>query len=111
MLMKSKEPKPFCNDDEGFIKWRNANPNGFVLNLPLPSVQNKRHFFLRAVKLHSAECPTLKKNTKGDKHWTTKKYFKVCAHDASDLVNWFDDQADKPASWKLPRCKSSKCKV
>ncbi len=109
--MRNKEPVLFCNDDKGFIKWRNENENGFILNLPRPTQQNKRHFYLRAVKLHSAKCPTLQENKIGEKSWTTKEYFKVCAHEANDLIKWFDDHADKHTSWKLPRCKIPKCKV
>ncbi|MEQ1755159.1 MAG: hypothetical protein ABL973_13620 [Micropepsaceae bacterium] len=109
LQMKSKEFEKFEDDDEGFKKWRKANPNGFILNLPRPPEHNKRQFYLGAVKLHSAQCPNLQPDKNGEKPWTSTGYIKICATNANELVKWFDAHADKPASWQPPRCKRSKC--
>lgn len=100
--MKVKE---FKDDDEGFKRWRENNPKGFILNLPRTSKKSTRKFYPGAVKLHSAACPTLQEDKNGEKQWTEKGYFKVCAIDAKDLIKWFEANAEEPASWEPPRCK------
>jgi hypothetical protein len=94
----------FEDDDKGFIAWRDENEDGFILNLPRPSARSPRKYYLAAVKLHSAKCSTLKSNKHGEKAWTENDYIKVCAPSEQDLVKWFDQNADKPAGWKPPRC-------
>jgi hypothetical protein len=100
--MKAKE---FIDDDEAFKQWRERNLKGFIMNLPRRSEKDKRKLYLGAVKLHSAECHTLKSDKNGEKYWTSNAYTKVCATSATELVKWFDANVDKPTSWEPPRCK------
>lgn len=97
--------KKFIDDDEAFKQWRDNNPDGFILNLPRSSANNTRKFYIRAVKLHSATCPTLQEDKNGEKQWTNNGYFKVCANDANDLIRWWDANADNTQFREPPRCK------
>ena len=105
--MKAKE---FKKDDEGFMAWRNANPDGFILNLPYAAARDHREYYLDAVKLHLATCPCLQPDKNGEKPWSTNEYFKVCAMNSDDIIMWFDRHADKPSDWELPRCKRPTCR-
>jgi hypothetical protein len=71
----------FLDDDDGFIRWRDTHPDGFIVNHerePKPSY----------LKLHRATCPTLHRVRPGrGDNWTTA-YAKTCSEDLNELRRW-----------------------
>jgi hypothetical protein len=98
----------FKNDDEGFRKWRDTHPNGFICNIPYPNAQDEREYNLGNICLHTAMCTHMARNRSGDGVWTTNKYFKICADDFQIIDGWISAHAELPTGWQLRRC--SKCK-
>ena len=79
--------KHFSFDDSGYLRWVQANPNGFVLNAG--SVTD------HTTKLHRATCKTIRgtpPRAGGRFHgreeaWTGSRW-KVCSLDKYELLRW-----------------------
>ena len=67
----------FRDDDDGFRRWREDNPDGFFLN----TERNPGPGYL---VLHRSGCPHF---TRSPLHWT-KDYIKFCASDRASLEDW-----------------------
>jgi hypothetical protein len=67
----------FRDDDAGFRRWREDNPDGFFLN----TERNPGPGYLM---LHRSGCPHF---THSPLHWT-KDYIKFCASDQASLEDW-----------------------
>jgi hypothetical protein len=60
----------FVNDESGYLKWIDNNPNGFIVNLDEPLVTPQYPMVhLTSHKLISSPSRT---------NYTTGRYFKVC---------------------------------
>ena len=73
----------FKDDDQGFLDWKNAHIDGFVLN----TTRTPRSDYLM---LHRATCPHLTWRN-AEVHWT-KDYVKYCSTQVDDLVRWVKQQ-------------------
>jgi hypothetical protein len=76
----------FRNDDEGYIRWIQEHPEGFVVNTT-PS------FSRSYLKLHRASCKFVSEFQKGYSRWTTGDYIKVCSVDRAALDAWAREKA------------------
>ncbi|HEY0640683.1 MAG TPA: hypothetical protein VGD67_23890 [Pseudonocardiaceae bacterium] len=61
----------FEDDDNGYVAWLAANPDGFVLN----TERNPTRSYL---KLHRASCRTITQLQRDATTWTTGVYVKRC---------------------------------
>jgi hypothetical protein len=70
----------FVDDDEGYLDWSDANPDGFTLNI-------ERSLNPRDAYLHKASCRSLidDRKTPADR---TSSWIKVSAVDREDLIGW-----------------------
>lgn len=76
----------FDNDDEGYLAWLDAHPEGFVLN-------TRRSKAPDSLVLHRAGCSTLKNRAKSGKAGgLTERNIKVCAMDVDCLKRWAKQQ-------------------
>ena len=66
----------FCDDDEGYLRWLDMHPDGFVIN----TYRRPSRGYLM---LHKAECRTIR----GAKRWTAD-YIKICSVSAPRLREW-----------------------
>ena len=73
----------FRDDDAGFRRWREDNPDGFFLN----TERNPGPGYLM---LHRSGCPHF---TRSPLHWT-KDYIKFCAPDRASLEDWASTLGD-----------------
>jgi hypothetical protein len=83
----------FINENEEYLKWIKANPRGFIVNSfrkPIP----------RYLILHSTNCGTITKATRGPGNWTNTGFIKICSLRKSELVKW----AKKETGGKLQPC-------
>jgi hypothetical protein len=71
--------KQFIDDDSGYLRWIENNPNGFVVNC------HKRPY-PKYLILHHATCLTI--STPANTNWTTTNYMKICSLDRNELQNW-----------------------
>jgi hypothetical protein len=62
--------QPFYNDDQGYMNWVAANPNGYVVNRNVP---NESHYEM----LHRADCSTINGIPANGRRWTAC-YIKEC---------------------------------
>ena len=69
--------KHFENDDAGYLKWLNQNPEGFVVNVE----RSPRPEYLI---LHRATCSTIAK-AREEGAYTDRGYRKVVANDLDEL--------------------------
>ena len=60
----------YVDDDDGYLSWVAANPDGFVLNID-------RHATGSSLMLHRAACDTITGRPARGSHWT-KDYAKFC---------------------------------
>lgn len=72
----------FIDDDEGYLRWIDKNPHGFVIN----TSRNPEYGYL---KLHRATCGTIK--TPKRTNWTTTGYIKICSLDLEELRTEYED--------------------
>lgn len=70
----------FDNDDEGYYKWLDENPDGFVVN----TFKNPTPGYL---KTHKATCPTIRRLQPGYSSFTAG-YSKYCSNDIEKLREW-----------------------
>ena len=68
----------FKEDDSGFFRWLDDNPNGYFINAECNPKPNY-------LVLHRPSC--LHFDRSPDVHWT-KNYIKICSTARSDLVEW-----------------------
>jgi hypothetical protein len=73
----------FRDDDAGFRRWREDNPDGFFLN----TERNPGHGYLI---LHCSGCPHF---TRSPLHWT-RDYIKFCAPAQASLEEWASTLGD-----------------
>lgn len=69
----------FVDDEDGYLGWLEANPNGSVVN----SDRNPKPTYLI---LHRASCKFI--NSPNKSNWTTTGYIKTCSTDISALSRW-----------------------
>jgi len=69
----------FDNDDAGYLQWVNANPNGFVVNVP-------KQTGAAPDMLHRSSCQHI--TTPQRTNYTTTHYKKICSVDKDDLITW-----------------------
>jgi hypothetical protein len=81
--------RKFVDDDEGYLRWLENHPDGFVVNFP--KEPQKTHKIL----LHRSCCycvcsPYVAKT------WTTGRNIKVCCCEEYRLFEWIVFQKNKP---------------
>ena len=87
----------FKDDDRGFLEWKKAHVDGFVLN----TTRTPRPDYLM---LHRATCPHLTRHD-AEVHWT-KNYIKICSSQVDDLVRWVADRVSgRPQLTPCAACK------
>ncbi len=69
----------FDNDEAGYLKWVGTHPDGFVLNVP-------RQRNMAPNMMHRASCKHI--TTSERTNYTTTDYFKVCATNRQELLDW-----------------------
>lgn len=68
----------FCKNDEGYLAWTAAHPDGYVLNV--------RHLADPTyVILHRASCKTISNARQGPDAFTGRSYRKICAATVVEL--------------------------
>jgi 5-methylcytosine-specific restriction endonuclease McrA len=70
------------NDDDAYLRWLEANPDGFVLN----AEASPRAAYLR---LHRSRCNDI--SSANRTNWTTTSYLKVCSNLLNELEAWARD--------------------
>lgn len=86
----------FRNDEDGYLEWLAAHPNGYVLNVrrnPNPSY----------VVLHRASCSSISSSSRPDGAYTSRAYRKVCVTDMGQLKNAASAEGRKDGSFSK-RC-------
>ncbi len=68
----------FLDDDEGYLSWIAANPDGLVLNVRRMTDPNY-------VVLHRASCGSISTDKREPGAYTTRGYRKVCAASVVEL--------------------------
>ena len=58
------------NDDDAYLAWLDANPDGFVVNAENPPRA-------ATIRLHRVRCTHI--STPARTNWTTGSYFKLCS--------------------------------
>jgi hypothetical protein len=86
--------REFCDDDDGYVAWLAANPDGYVINV-------RRSHNPTDARVHRSGCWTISGKNSGGKA-LTGPYVKVCAERQILLVEWIADQFEAP----IPRCKT-----
>ena len=74
----------FKDDDDGYLKWLDEHPLGFVINCD----RNPRRQYL---KLHKSRCHTISGTPTWGKDWTVQ-YLKVCSDARQSLRAWAQDE-------------------
>jgi hypothetical protein len=70
----------FEDDDTSYLNWKQAHPNGFILNCERsPRAAN--------LMLHLAGCRSLQSLQPGYQSWTAQ-YAKVCADSRDEIGKW-----------------------
>ncbi len=69
----------FVDDEDGYLGWLEANPNGLVVN----SDRNPKPGYL---VLHRTTCKFI--NSPNRSNWTTSGYIKTCSIDIGALSKW-----------------------
>jgi hypothetical protein len=85
----------FVNDDEGYVRWLEANPHGFVVN-------SHRRPVGSYLMLHRATCKHIQ--PPAQTNFTTNDYIKTCANDQTSLTEW----AAREVGGSLKACKACK---
>ena len=71
----------FRDNDEGYLRWLDGHPAGFVLNTARPAGAD--YLFL-----HRATCGTITGVPARGRRWTTGPYQKICADSRIELERW-----------------------
>lgn len=69
----------FVNDDEGYLRWLEEHPHGFVVNSQRTPAS---HYLI----LHRASCKHI--NSPGRANWTTTGYIETCSTEPVALAGW-----------------------
>jgi hypothetical protein len=84
--------REFRDDDEGYLAWLAAHPDGYVINIA-------RSHNTKESRVHHAGCWTISsQNARAGA--CTGPYVKVCAEHLAELVQWAIDQVGEP----IPPC-------
>ncbi len=83
---------PFKSDDAGYLKWVQANPAGYVVNVDEPQR------FQRYPMVHSASHKSVSSPTRSN--YTTGRYLKFCSVSLEELEQWSQAKYGRP----LTRC-------
>jgi hypothetical protein len=75
----------FDNDEQGYLRWVEANPHGFVINAP----KSGSGF---PYMLHKATCGSI--TTSKQTNYTTTDFKKICSLNREELVVWGDNDSD-----------------
>lgn len=70
----------FRNDEKGYLRWVQDNPNGFVVNADEPATSPDYPM------VHRASCGLVSSPTRTN--YTTRRYFKTCSHNVRELEQW-----------------------
>lgn len=84
----------FRDDDESYVNWLAANPDGYVANI-------LRSHSASSARLHRSTCRTISGQNPHGGPWTAAKYVKFCAKQLSELDEWAVRQLGQP----IPVCK------
>lgn len=87
----------FRNDNDGYARWIDTHPNGFVVNVDVP--QRRPEYPM----VHSSQHKLLSSDEVGG--YTDGDYEKVCSDDLTELEEWSKENHGK----RLTYCKSPKC--
>lgn len=91
----------FQDDDDGYLKWLEANPSGYILNARI----NPDPGYL---VLHKAHCKAI--STYGDMAkpggFTERAYIKVCSTNMRSIVDWIkrNGREDRSFSKVCSKC-------
>lgn len=69
------------NDDDAYLAWLEANPDGFVVNA-------EKQPRASTIRLHRVRCQHI--STPERSNWTTAGYLKVCSNLIGELEQWAD---------------------
>ncbi len=83
----------FDHDDPGYLAWLRANPTGYVVNTYRPPNANY-------LKLHTANCHTIRHLYGAGATWTGSNYLKFCSANKRELARW----ASRTLSAQLSPC-------
>lgn len=83
----------FERNDEGYLRWLEMHPAGFVLN-------TQPGFPLSLTRLHRTRCSTIRGTPANGSTWTSNAYVKYCSTNLSQLETLFRSEIGKP----VPRC-------
>lgn len=91
--------KTFWNDEAGFRSWiERHSEDGYLLNCVKGADRSVGWPYI----LHRADCVRFTTpNRRSGKNFTTRKYYKVCATNMSELASWARQQRRE----KIPKCK------
>jgi hypothetical protein len=87
----------FRNNDEGYLKWIESHPAGFVVNVDVPQTRDEYPM------VHSAQHKLLSSAAVGG--YTTGDYEKICSDDMEELEEWAKETHGK----RLRFCQSPVC--
>src|SRR5579872_29253 len=85
-----KDLRPFVDDDQGFIEWCHANPDGFVLNCFRRAREIMPHMLHSAIR-HGELCQHFRDRSCAggmQPHLTDRAYCKVCSLNRKALERW-----------------------
>jgi hypothetical protein len=85
-MAQSDDVIVFRNDDDGYVRWIQAHPAGYVVN-------TTPKFSPKYLKLHLATCPFVCELQRGSARWTSGQYVKVCSTERAALARWAREQA------------------
>jgi hypothetical protein len=80
--------REFRDDDEGYLAWIAANPDGYVINI-------RRSLATSDARLHQARCRTISGENPRSGPWTGP-YIKVCTSDVQELDRWARENIGGP---------------
>jgi hypothetical protein len=84
------EAREFRDDDDGYLDWLAAHPDGYVINI-------LRSHNPAAARMHTAGCWTIGGRILRGRVWTGQ-YVKVCADTVEELQGWAEGATGQPVS-------------
>ena len=101
---------PYSNQERDYLSWKEANPDGFVVNAPKPRKSKGEKFHYKPhVRLHLASCSSLLRGRGGLGEYTERGYYKICFRYFDKIREWcsknmtFADESD--IDWGIAACK------
>jgi len=89
-IVGSGDATVFVDDDDGYLRWIDANPSGFVLNCA-------RSPRLDYLMLHRATCSSVRGTPPRGSRWTVD-FIKVCARNKELVENWTQQAVQRDPS-------------